>query len=139
VRVGVGGGEELPVAAVGEARQPDLARFRAARRHLVDLGAQHEAAQALERVAPPGAVVDALAHGLAVLAVAGDVDARGLLPSHDLLDRRAQALLVSRLILRLTRLACPVELDQIVRARQAAGMTRDDALSAVFHRRLVLG
>ena len=133
MRIGVRAGETLPVAPVGEARQPDLAAVGATRRQLVELGAEDEAAEPLERVAPPRAVVDALAHGLAILAVAGDVDAGLLLPPHHLLDRRAQAPLVKGLVGRLTRPAGAVQLDQVVGPWQAPRVTGQHAPLAPTH------
>src|SRR5262249_30333672 len=133
VRVGVGLGEELTIAAIGEAREPHLPALGALGRRLVDLDAQLQAAQALERVAPPRAVVHALAHGLAVLAVAGDVAAGGLLPAHDVLHGQTQSILIAGLVLRLARLPAAVQLDQLVRPRQAAGVAGEDPLLAALH------
>jgi hypothetical protein len=92
-RVGVRVGRRKPeaIAPVGEAGQHHLPRLRAVGRHVVEaLGAQLEAAQPVERVAPPRPVVHPVAHGLAVFAVAGDVDARVALPAHHVGHRGAE-------------------------------------------------
>jgi len=80
-----------------------------------------------------------LPHRLAVLAVADDVDAGLRLTAHDLLDRRGQASLVSRLVGGLIGLARAVELDQVVGARQAPRVAGQDALVTASHRQLGLG
>jgi hypothetical protein len=81
------GGEPLAVAAIEEAREADRARLRAHRRLVegVDLG-ERQAAHPLERVRPPGAVVDGVRHGLAELAVADQGDASGPLALDDVGD-----------------------------------------------------
>ena len=95
VGIGVGGRELNPVAAVGEAREHDLASPRALRRHVVEAGrAELEPAQTLERIAPPGTVVHAMPHRLAKLAVARNGDTEVLLAADDL--RHARATLVGR-------------------------------------------
>ena len=82
--IAVGRGEALAVAPVGEARQHGVARRRALGRHVVETETLHlEVGQPRERVAPPGAVVDLVAHRLAVLAVARHRDAGGDLAAHD--------------------------------------------------------
>ncbi len=60
-----------------------------------------EAAQAAERVAPPGAVVHLVAHRLAVLAVAGDGDADLDLASDDIAHRVGELALEAGLVERL--------------------------------------
>src|SRR5262249_36140072 len=92
-----------------------------------------ETAQPLERVAPPCAVVHALAHGLAELAVARDVDARRMLAAHDVADRRGQARLIRVLVRGFLELARAVELDAVVRAGQAPRVRGQDPRATVPH------
>ena len=59
--IGVGRGELAAVPAIAEARQHDLARAGPSRRHVVQARAlESQPAEALPRIAPPRAVVDAL-------------------------------------------------------------------------------
>ena len=93
-RIAVGLGELAAVAAVAEAGQHDLAGLGSTRRHVVQARPiELQPAKALPRIAPPRAIVDALAHRLAEFAVTGDVDADVVLSAHDLGDRLAQRLL----------------------------------------------
>src|SRR5208282_6590582 len=105
-----------------------------ARRHIVLAGpAELEPAQTVERVAAPRAVIDALPHRLAELAVARDVDAEIPLMAHDIANCRAKPLLKFGLGACPISFAEPVGLDQIVGARQAAGMAGQDAVGAGSH------
>ncbi len=133
IRIGVRGGEQRPVAPIGEAREPDAARLGALRRDAVELHAELEPAEALERIAPPRAVVHALAHGLAELAVARHVDARRPLAPDDLDDGGRQPRLVGGLVTRLAGLPCAIQLDEIVWPRKAAGLSGEDASAALLH------
>jgi hypothetical protein len=72
-------------------------------------------------------------HRLAELAIAGNVDAKRLLPSHHLQDRRSQLFLETLLIGRCAGLAGAISFDQLVGTRQAAGVTRQDAVGAHSH------
>ncbi len=117
-------GEADPVAAVGERGQLDVAGRRAHRllREDVALG-DGEPRGALERVRPPGAVVDRVRHRLAELAVARLCDAEVALARHNVahglrderveLGRRLQGQAV------VGEGACGVRLDEGLRAGQA--------------------
>src|SRR5436190_22279370 len=123
LRIGVRGGEELPVAPVVLASQYDLVRARALRGAAVWPGcAELDAAPALKGVIPPRAIMNALGHRLAELTVIRDVDIKLALMPHDIGDRRAQRLLKSGLLRRLPGLPGAVCLDQRVGPRQAANM-----------------
>ncbi len=87
-----------------------------------------------ERVVPPGAVVHLLAHGVAELAVVGDVDASLGLTADDLDRRVAQLLLVLRLVVRLLVDSLAIQLDQIVRTRKAPRVTRENVIAVLAHR-----
>jgi hypothetical protein len=91
-----------------------------------------EVAEPLEGVAPPGAVVDLVAHRLAVFAVARHGNARRGLAAHHVGHARSQGLLERRLV-GLARLALTVGLDQAVGPRQAAGVAGEDAIAAGSH------
>src|SRR5215472_8070672 len=133
VGIGVGRGEARTITPIGEAREPDAPGLGALGGDAIELHAQLETAQPLEGIAPPRAVVDPLAHGLAEFAVAGDVDAHPLLTADDLDHRRAQPLLVRTLVEGLARLTGAVELDQIVGARQATRLCGEDPRAALLH------
>src|SRR4029077_10437162 len=99
------------VAPVGKARQYHLAGTRTPRRQLVETGPCHiEPAQPQERVAPPCPVIDAVAHRLAVLAVARHVDAEFALAAHDLAHRRSEPLLDGAVVVGLAGPPRPVSL-----------------------------
>src|SRR5207249_632268 len=102
-------------------------------------GAELEPAEALEGIAPPRAVVHAVAHGLAELAVAGNVDADLALTPHDGGDGIAEPALEVRLVRCRARLAGAIGLDQLVGARQAPHVRGEDAITAVPHRRALSG
>src|SRR5690606_22350717 len=89
-----------------------------------------EARDALERVAPPGAVVDGVRHGLAELAVARQRDAGLALPLDDIDDCLLHELLVLGGALQCEAVvlerARGVRLDQLLRAGQASGGRRLD-------------
>src|SRR5262249_13446276 len=84
------------------------------------------------RIAPPGAVVDLVAHRLAVLAVARHGDTGFDLAAHDVGHSRSELLLERRLV-GLARFARPIGLDEIVRPRQAAGVAGEGAIAALAH------
>src|SRR5690606_28922439 len=71
--------------------------------------------------------------GVAVLAVVGDVDADLPLPAHHLNDALAQPAVERRLVGGLADQVRPVELDQIGRPGQAAGMAGQNAVAASPH------
>src|SRR5215813_3218715 len=98
VGIRVGSGEERAITAVRVAREADAARFGSLGGNAIELHAQLEAAQTLERVAPPCAVVDPLSHGLAEFAVAWHVDARRPLTTDDLHHGGSEPLLVGALV-----------------------------------------
>ena len=133
--IGVGRGEPAAIPAVAEAGQHDLAGAGPARRRIERAGAGRkiESAEAAPGVAPPRAVLHALGHRLAELAVTGDVDAEIALTADDLRHRRPQRLLERRLIDRFAGLVGAVRRDQPVRARQAADMAGRDMVGAGFH------
>src|SRR5579872_7615768 len=96
LRVGVDRQKLLPVPAIGVARQHDLAGTAALRGNFVHSGTgQVEPGQTIKRVAPPGPVIDLVAHGFAKLAVARHIDPAFRLPAHDIDDGSAQRLLES--------------------------------------------
>src|SRR6266700_3301467 len=133
VAIAVGLREAQAVAAVAEARQDDVAGARSPDRKIIEPEAGHlEAAQPLEGVAPPGAVVDLRAHRLAVLAVPWHGDAGGHLAAHDVAHRRAERFLERRLV-DLAGLALMVGFDESVGPRQAAGVAGEDAIAAGLH------
>src|SRR5215472_16342801 len=132
--VGVGGAELLAIAPVAETAQHDLARLAATRRHVPQRAAgEFEATQALERIAPTGAVVDLVPHGLAEFAVARDVDAEVLLLPHHVDHRRAQLCLESLLVAGFTRGTRAVRLDQRLRTGEATGVARQDVCATASH------
>src|SRR5205814_3603612 len=99
LRIGVRGGEELPVAPVVLASQHDLVRARALRAAAVRPGcAELDAAPPLKGVIPPRAIMHALGHRLAELTVIRDIDIELALMPYDIVDRRAQHLLKTGLI-----------------------------------------
>src|SRR5262249_39577726 len=120
---GVGGAELLAIAAAGETRQHDRARLAATRRHVPQRAAgEFETTEALERIGPPGAVVELVPNGLAEFAVAREVDAEVLLLPHHVDHRRAQLCLESLLVAGFTRSTRAVRLDQRLRPGHAAGV-----------------
>ena len=133
IGIAIGRGEARAVATVGEGRQHRIARRRTMDRHGVAIDIlDREAAEARERIAPPGAVVDLGAHRLAVLAVARHGDAGGDLAAHDVAHRRGERLL-ERGLVDLAGLALMVGVDESVGARQAAGVAGEDAVAAPSH------
>ena len=113
------------IAAVGEAGEHDLAGTRALRRTFVKVGScQVEATETIEAVAPPRPVVHLVTHRLAEFAVARHVDAGLLLPADDVDDGRLERLLVGAFVGGFPGLAGAVGFNQIVRTRQAPGVTR---------------
>src|SRR5262252_2295452 len=132
--VGVGGAELLAIAPVAETGQHDLARLAATRRHVPQRAAgEFESTQALERIAPPGAVVDLVPHGLAEFAVARNFDAEVLLLPHNVDHRPAQLCLESLLVAGFTRGTRAVRLDQMLRTGEAAGVARQDVCATASH------
>ncbi len=118
----VGVGELGPVAAIRETREDDVARGGPSRDlRFQSAGPKLEPAQALERVRPPGAVIDLAGHRLAELAIIGNGDSGVLLLLHDVDDGTGEQLVEA-----LQRAACfhppPVGIDKLRRARQAADM-----------------
>ncbi len=132
VGVAVGVGEQHPVAALGEGGELDRALGRGGG-HVGHVRPQPQPTQALEGVAPPRPVVDACAHGVAVLTVVGDVDPDLGLAAHDLDRRLAQALLVGALVVGLAVEPPAVELDQVVGPGQAARVAGQDPIAALTH------
>src|SRR5262249_31691489 len=84
---------------------------------LGDRLAKLEPRKAVVHVGPPGAVIDGPAHRLAELAVIDDVDAALRLTADNVSNRRPQPRLQ-----RGVRRIVAIELEQIVRPRQAADM-----------------
>src|SRR5439155_24309215 len=130
----VGRRELAAVAAVAKARQYDLARARALRRHLVEgLRAALDAGEALPGIAPPRAVIDPLAHRFAELTIARDIDAELMLAANRVHDRAAQRRLERALVDRLAGFPGMVGRDHLVRAGQAADMAGQDMVGAGSH------
>src|SRR6185437_14120219 len=118
---------------VDETGQLDLALAVFARRRVEHVLNQRQAGEARERVIPPRAVIDAVGHRLAELAVTGHIDAERLLMFHDV-DGRGAKLILKRLFITLAFPARAVRENEILRARQAAGMARQNVVGAVAHR-----
>jgi hypothetical protein len=72
-------------------------------------------------------------HRLAELAIAGNADAEVSLATHNVGDGRTKLSLEALLVGRAAGFAGPIRLDQVVRARQASGVTREDVVTAVLH------
>jgi hypothetical protein len=72
-------------------------------------------------------------HRLAELAVAWHGDAGLLLETHDLGDTRSELVLEAALVRRHAGFARAIGLDQIVRAREASGVARQDLIAALPH------
>ena len=126
VGISVGGGEARPIAAVREAREPHLTRFRPHRLLREDvLAREGESAHPLERVAPPRTVVDRARHRLAELTVARLRDADLALPVDDVAHRLGeQAPVLRRRLQReavLSELARGIRGDEGIGAGQASG------------------
>ena len=98
---------------------------------------RREAGDAVEDVIAPSAPVGGRAHGLAELAVVGNVDAHVFLRAHDFADGRAQPRLQRHFVLRRDGFFRPHG-AQVRRPRQAADMGGKNAFSASFHWRLPL-
>jgi hypothetical protein len=64
-----------------------------------------------------------MAHRFAILPIAGDIDTDALLASHDVHHCGAESRLKSRLVTATLCEAHSVELDEVIRPRQASGMT----------------
>ena len=114
IELGVELGELLAVDAAGERIGARLDR------------PPLEAAQALQHVLRP-------ADRFAELAVADDVDADLGLLAHDLGDRLLQALVVSRLVVRLAGLLGAQKFLQRRRPDEAADMGGEDAVGTALH------
>ncbi len=131
-RVGVGLGEAPAVAAVDEPGEPDVPGCGGdGLRRPPSLEVELEPAQPLERVRPPGAVVDRGAHRLAVLAVADHRDAGVELAPDD-----ARHLLAEHLLEPLGSGALGprrVGGDELGCARERPGVARLDAVGAAQH------
>ena len=95
---------------------------------------RREAGDAVEDVISPSAPVGGRAHGLAELAVVGNVDAHVFLRAHDFTDGRAQPGLQRRFVLRRDGFFRPHG-AQVRRPRQAADMGGKNAFSASFHKK----
>ena len=95
------------VAPVGKAREHDFARRGCASApDVVQAGAgEIEAAEPIEAIAPPGPVVDLVAHRFAEFAVAGNVDADVLLLADNVDDGFLQRLLEAPVVGRLAGFA----------------------------------
>ena len=134
VRIGIGRGEFQTIPTISKARQHDFARAGPPRRHVVQpRGAELEPTQALERIAPPRPVVHLVPHRLPELAVAGDGDAGLLLQAHDLGDARAQLVLETTLVGRHARFPGTIRVDQVLGARQASSVARQDLIRVLPH------
>src|SRR5207248_10467581 len=134
IRVVIRGSKPGPVTAVAKARQHDMPRFRALRRHLIErLLAGFDAGQALPGITPPGAIIDALRHRFAKLAISRHLDAEFALIPHDIHNRRAERCLELARICRLAGIAGAVCLDQRIRPRQAADMAGQNVILARPH------
>ena len=131
VRVRVG--EQLPVAAVAEAREHHVAGGGALRLLLpqVDV-AGSEPGDPCEDVVPPCPVVHGGGHGVAVLAVVDDVDARLALPAHDVGHGFLEQLLVPPGG-RAAGAAGLVGREQLGGAGEGPGVGREDAVGTVQH------
>src|SRR4029453_10983579 len=88
--------------------------------------------QTRERIAPPGTVVDLVAHRLAVLAVARHRDAGLDLAAHDVGHALAQ-LGLERGLVGLARFVLGVGRDEIVGPRQAAGVAGQDGIASLLY------
>ena len=95
---------------------------------------RREAGEAVEDVIAPSAAVGGRAHGLAELAVVGNVDAGAFLRQHDLADGGAQPRLQRRFVLSRDGFFRPHG-AQVRRPRQAADVGGENAFSASFHGR----
>src|SRR5690606_26336039 len=127
IRVAVGVAEPAPVPGLGHGT-PLQAPPRRPRWGRTPLHKAPETPQALERVAPPGAVVDPRSHRVAVLTVVGQIDAGLELPAYDLDGRVAQFPLVVAVVLRRLVHARAVHLDEMVRARKAPSVADSYAI-----------
>ena len=134
VRIRIGRCEPHTVASLEQSEQHKLVRVRLARRDGRHFDRRPlEAAEPVERVAEPGAVVDPVPHRFAELAVTRNVDA-GLPLATDHIDNRAlQQFLKARLIHSLPGRALAIGLDQVVRPRQASDVAGEDVIAAVAH------
>ena len=72
-------------------------------------------------------------HRFSELAVAGNADARVRLAAYDVGDGGPELSLEAHLVARACRFERSVRFDQVVGARQASGVTREDAIAAVPH------
>jgi len=128
------------VPAVGEGGQHDLAGPGAARRQLpVGHIGYLQAAEPLKHIGPPGRVVDLAAHGVAILTVVGDVDTGIPLASYQVRDGVPQPVLKRPLVEGLAaREAGGIQLDQVARPRQAAGVASQNAIAASPHAVIVI-
>ena len=133
-RVVIGGGKPCAFAPVTKAREHDMARPRPVNRHGIQARAgQFETAQTLKGVAPPRPVIDPVPHRLAELTVAGKVDAELFLPPHHVGDGRSKLRLELSFIRVFSGGTYAVGFDQRIGARQAAGVTGQNAVVAGPH------
>src|SRR5947207_8346191 len=112
IRIVIRGSKTGPVTAVAKTRQHDVPWQRALRRHLIErLLAGFDTSQALPGIAPPGAIIDALRHRFAELAIPRHVDSEFALIPHDIHNRGAERCLERARICRLAGIAGAVCLD----------------------------
>src|SRR5947207_13671754 len=134
IRIVIRGSKPGPVTAVAKTRQHDVPGHRALRRHLIErLLAGFEAGQALPGIASPRAIIDALCHRFAELAIPRHIDAEFALIPHDIHNRSAERCLERARICRLAGIAGTVCLDQRIRPRQAADMAGQNVILARPH------
>src|SRR5204863_8743055 len=76
IRIVILGSKPGPITAVAKPRQHDVPGQRALRRHLIErLLAGFDTSQALPVITPPRAIIDALCHRFAELAIPRHIDA----------------------------------------------------------------
>ena len=125
------------VAPVGKACQHDFARLGTLRRRVVKARASKvEPAKSIEAIAPPGPVIDLVAHRFAEFAVARNVDPDVFLLTDNVDDGFLQRLLKGTIVARLVRFASGIGGDQIVRPRQAARLAGENVVAAHAHGRV---
>src|SRR5215471_9363526 len=111
-----------------------MPRTRPLRRHFVKrLLARLDAAEALPGIAPPRAIIDALRHRLAELAVARHIDAELALLAHRIHDCCAERRFEGGRFAQFTGIAGAVRFDQRIGPRQASDMARQDMILAPSH------
>jgi hypothetical protein len=93
-----------------------------------------EAGEAVEDVVAPSAAIRGRAHGLAELAVVGNINAGAFLREHDLADGRAQPRLHCGFVFGAAGFLRPHG-AQVGWPRQTADMGGENSFGASFHRR----